>query len=425
MPDPLPLARPLGLSPSFGFGDRLGLATLGHARALLRHGGPIRGIFAQQSVRELTRTGREAEDVMQAAQTALRAPEFAGIGPWGADADHLKEPADIERYAKAGFTFYTLDPSPCMEAAADAWPQEQVEARYAEIRAEVAWVEALAGQRIAVPEGPVIDCTLPQLKRAAVKIGRAIGKTVALARSLAESSARHGLQTEIEVSVDETDTPTSFLEHWLVAHRLREEGVTIASLAPRFPGSLEKGVEYKGDPAVLAASMNGHGALARFMGPYKLSLHSGSDKLAIYPLLARASRGCFHVKSAGTSYLEALRVLARHDADGFRQAIALARARYAADRASYHVSAELAMFPEPAGCDSAALEAAYLDRWEDTPPGRGFTGLGRQVLHCAFGSILTDPALGPRLRQVLAEHAATHEAFLVEHFARHLRALQP
>jgi len=69
------------------------------------------------------------------------------------------------------------------------------------------------------------------------------------------------------------------------------------SLAPRFIGDFEKGVDYKGDVAQLERSLADHAALARQLGPYKLSLHSGSDKLTLYPILARVTNGCFHVKS--------------------------------------------------------------------------------------------------------------------------------
>ena len=87
----------------------------------------------------------------------------------------------------------------------------------------------------------------------------------------------------------------------------------LVSLAPRYIGDFEKGVDYKGDVAALERSLRDHAAIAEMLGPYKLSLHSGSDKLSMYPALARATKGRFHVKTAGTSYLEALRVVARHD----------------------------------------------------------------------------------------------------------------
>src|SRR3954470_24517646 len=99
----------LGLEPSFGFGDRLGCATPGHLAALRDAGVGIKGIFAQQSIREMTRTRRTPGDVMQSAIDTLQAERFTDI--WGADADHIKTPEDARATAAAGFTFFTIDPS--------------------------------------------------------------------------------------------------------------------------------------------------------------------------------------------------------------------------------------------------------------------------------------------------------------------------
>src|SRR5947209_9850791 len=97
----------LGLLPSFGFGDRLGLATPGHISACRK--GQLQPIFAQQSVREMTRTQRTPAEVMAAAQQGIRKEGWTGA--WGADADHLKTKEDVESLAAAGFTFFTIDPS--------------------------------------------------------------------------------------------------------------------------------------------------------------------------------------------------------------------------------------------------------------------------------------------------------------------------
>src|SRR5690606_13855967 len=105
---------PLGLEASFGFGDRTGLATPGHVEALQRSGAPIRPIFPQQSIREMTRTARTPKDVMADAVWGM---QHAGYdGPSGADADHLKTPQDVDRTAEAGFTFFTIDPSDHVDA---------------------------------------------------------------------------------------------------------------------------------------------------------------------------------------------------------------------------------------------------------------------------------------------------------------------
>src|SRR4051812_20041403 len=99
----------LGTQPSFGFGDRLGLATPGHVAAMKAAGAGIAPIFPQQSIREMTRTGRTPRQVMD---DALHGAKAAGwSGPIGADADHLKTPADVDATAAVGFTFFTIDPS--------------------------------------------------------------------------------------------------------------------------------------------------------------------------------------------------------------------------------------------------------------------------------------------------------------------------
>src|SRR2546422_2493066 len=122
----------LGLQPSFGFGDRLGLATPGHVAALRRARGGILPIFAQQSVREMARTGRSPQQVMDdAGAGALKA---AYTGPMGADADHLKTPEDVDRTAAAGFVFFTIDPSDDVDPHADNYSLDELRSRFHAIR---------------------------------------------------------------------------------------------------------------------------------------------------------------------------------------------------------------------------------------------------------------------------------------------------
>ncbi|MEA2733765.1 MAG: tagaturonate epimerase, partial [Humisphaera sp.] len=70
------------------------------------------------------------------------------------------------------------------------------------------------------------------------------------------------------------------------------------------------------------------------------------------------------------------------------------------------------------------LEQKYLQRWQDTSTGRGFTEEGRQILHTTFGSVLTHTALKDELLQVLREHPDTYRDVLDEHFSKHLMALR-
>jgi len=385
-----------------------------------RAGGAIRGIFPQQSIREMTRTQRTPEGVMHDAVAALAAEGWTD--PFGADADHLKTPADIANTAAAGFTFFTLDPSAEVDPKADSDDEATLRSKLSGI--DVPWVDQYRGKSIGLANGTRVELSEAACVRAAVKYGRAIQLAIDLSGEVRRVMEGAGKDFEIELSVDETDHPTSLAEHYIIADQCLRNGVELLSLAPRFVGDFEKGVDFKGNHEQLTASLADHAAIARLLGPYKLSLHSGSDKLSMYPALARATGGCFHVKTAGTSYLEALRVVARHEPKAFRGLIDFCRGRYDVDKATYHVSATLKSAPETSAItNDQGLERIYLEMWSDVRPGRGFTNPGRQILHCTFGSVLTDPEWGPLVKGVVADNRDTYREVLADHFERHLRAL--
>jgi hypothetical protein len=411
----------LGLAPSFGFGDRIGLATPGHVAAMQRSGNGILPIFPQQSIREMTRTQRTPQGVMDDAMNGAR--ESGWTGPIGADADHLKTPEDVDVTAAVGFTFFTIDPSDDVDQKADDYDETTLRAKFAESRDSAPWYDGYLGKTISLPCDANIRLSEEACMRAAVKYGPAIARALNLGDYIRDVHEAKGADYEIELSVDETDQPTTLAEHYIIADQCLNGGMKLVSLAPRFIGELEKGVDYKGDVDALEASLRDHAAISELLGPYKLSLHSGSDKISMYAALARATKGCFHVKTAGTSYLEALRVVALHDEALFREIVRFGRDRYNVDKATYHVSATNAAVPEEVGLSAKQLEQLYLECWADVPAGRGFTEPGRQILHCTFGSTLTDPTLGPAVRGVLEAYPDTYSEVLADHFSRHLEAL--
>lgn len=413
----------LGLKPSFGFGDRIGLATPGHVEAMRRAGAGIEPVFPQQSIREMARTARTPGRVMDDALLGMQSAGWTGLT--GADADHLKTAEDVDVTSAVGFTFFTIDPSGHVDPHADDYDEPTLRAKFAEVAGEVGWVESYRGRSVKLATGTAVELSEEACLRAAVKYGRALNNAIDLAGHIASVHAREGRDYEIELSVDETEQPTTLAEHYIVADQCLARGMKLVSLAPRFIGDFEKGVDYKGDLAALERSLKDHAAIAEALGPYKLSLHSGSDKLSMYPALARATKGRFHVKTAGTSYLEALRVVARHDPALFRRIVTFARGRYDKDKATYHVSATLDSAP-PADAvgDATDLERHYLELWSEIPRGAGFTKSGRQILHCTFGSVLTDPELGSAVRGVLEGHPDTYAEVLADHFTRHLEALR-
>ncbi|WP_435016935.1 tagaturonate epimerase family protein [Tundrisphaera sp. TA3] len=413
---------PLGLSPSFGFGDRLGLATPGHVEAMRRAGAGIEPIFPQQSIREMSRTQRTPRQVMD---DALLSARHAGwSGRIGADADHLKTDSDADATAAVGFTFFTIDPSEHVDPQAHIYDESTLRSRTSGLAEEIGWL-GYRGKSITLGTGTSIDFDEESILRATAKYGRAVEHAIALADHIKKACDARGAGHEIELSVDETEHPTTLAEHFLIADRCLGAGMKLVSLASRFVGDFEKGVDFKGDLAALERSLHDHAAIAAQLGPYKLSLHSGSDKLSIYPALARATRGMFHVKTAGTSYLEALRVVARREPDLFRRVIEFARNHYDADRATYHVSATREASPDPwTIADERDLERLYLGLWDETPAGLGFTQPNRQILHCTFGSTLTDATLGAEVRGVVHQYVDDYTEILADHFARHLDALR-
>jgi hypothetical protein len=414
----LPWLRPktLGLRTSAGLGDRMGLATPGHVRAVRASGGSIAPIFAQQSIREMKRTGRSPQQVMDDATWGIFQEGWREGA--GADADHLKTTADIDVCVPAGFTFFTVDPGDHVDNTADGammpdlclsferLPWDQLEDDQ----------ESLKSRYLAqswVVEGHEIPFDEFTLLRAAVKYGRALAHVAAMYRHLMEVA--RGGSWELEVSVDETETPTTHAEHIYIVQELRRLNVRWVSLAPRYIGRFEKGVDYMGDLCAFEADFAIHAAIARQLGPYKLSLHSGSDKFSVYPIAMRQTKGLVHLKTAGTSYLEALRTIAALDADFFRSVYAFARQRYETDRASYHVSARLERVPLPQDVADRDLPA-LLEQFDV-----------REILHVTFGSVLTacteegDRRFYNRLMSLLRSHPEAYAANLQTHFLRHLR----
>jgi hypothetical protein len=404
----LPWLHPqtLGLKTSAGCGDRLGLATPGHIRAIRAVEG-IQPILAQQSMRENARTGRTPQEVVDDATWGIFQEGWRD--PWGADADHLKTTEHIDVCAAAGYTFYTIDPGDHVDNSAHTASltllQEKLRALpWDRLRdAPDALKNNYLGRRFTLGS-VVLEFDEPSLLRAACKYGAALAHTAEMYRHLAAVMGEKPF--ELEVSVDETETPTSPLEHFFVASELARLGVKWVSLAPRYIGRFEKGVDYIGDLAVFEAEFAQHAIIARTLGPYKLSLHSGSDKFSIYPIAARLADGLIHLKTAGTSYLEALRAVAQVDAPLFRQILTLAYESYEIDRASYHVSASLDKVPRPDTLADAEL-ASVLDLFD-----------GRQMLHVTFGSVLDRS--GGQLKAILAGHEETHYAAIEAHFIRHL-----
>lgn len=389
------MLSPLSLTPSFGFGDRLGLATPGHIAAVRAARGKFAPIFAQQSVRENARTGRTPQQVMDDAKRAVESAKWDFH--WGADADHLKSVSDLPAFVQAGYTFFTVDPGEHVDNSADTDSHEILKQKVAIFN----WEELSALYLSGNGEQPWGSFDAESLMRATIKYGRAIQHAVTMFKRLSELKETF----DFEMSVDETESPTTPLEHFFIVNELTRHGVRFTSLAPRFIGRFEKGVDYVGDLQALDTELAKHASVTAHFGTYKLSLHSGSDKFSVYPLLVKHWGERLHVKTAGTSYLEALRVLAKCEPDLFLKIYSLGRERYETDKQTYHVSADLNQLPVTKNLPS------LLDDFH-----------AREMLHVTFGSALTQ--FGSVLKDALIKHEDAYYEGLKLHFEKHLSLLK-
>lgn len=410
---PFLMPRTLGLQTSAGCGDRLGMATPGHIQGLRATFGDapdsaitIAPIFAQQSIRENARTGRSPQEVVDDAMWGVFQEGWRN--GYGADADHLKTLEDVDSCVAAGYSFYTVDPGEYVDDRANTASlsdlQSMVDAlpwrELADTQADL--VRRLTTEPIDLP-GFTAKLSAEEVMRAAAKYGHALAHTLRMYRHLNEKADRF----EFEMSVDETETITTLAEHIYIASELKRLGVDCVSLAPRYVGTFEKGVDYIGDLDAFRVSLQQHHAVALTYGPYKLSLHSGSDKFRVYPIAREVAGDLVHLKTAGTSYLEALRAIAAIDAHLFREIVGFARDRYPEDRASYHVSADLKEMPD-------------IEQWPDHRLPELLDDFhAREILHVTFGSVLNHPSLSKPFFDVLQANEVVYDRVLSQHFRKH------
>jgi hypothetical protein len=361
-------------------------------------------------MREMNRLDRSPQNVLDDATFGcLQAGWETSVG---SDADHLKTTHEINQCLEAGFTSFTLDPGEHVRSVSEiVSDQELQELPWAALEDDLsAMTKRYRDLDFHVEGGPIIMDEL-DIRRAASKYGVAVAHTVGLYRHLMHAAK---YPVEVEVAVDETDEPTTLAEHVYMATEMRRLGMDWISFAPRYVGGFEKGVDYIGDTGVFSSSMIRHAQIARALGPYKLSLHSGSDKFSIYDLASSAIGPLVHLKTSGTSYLEALGIAAKFAPTLFRNIYAVSREAYKGARSSYQVSARIENTPDP------------FKVTEEELPSLVTSFDSRQILHVGYGTALTaldgdgDRALAGGLRSVLESHSIDFEMALETHLGRHL-----
>ena len=312
---------------------------------------------------------------------------------FGADGDHLKKPEDIEYALSLGFTMITLDLSEHIHANADGEYSQDVRELY-------------LGKTFRV-EDHEIEFTADELKRVTGIYGDALDFAV----QMYDRFLRDGTyKAEFEISIDETGTPTRPSEHFFVANELKRRGVVFMTIAPRFIGEFQKGIDYIGDVNAFDAEMDVHAAIARHFG-HKVSVHSGSDKFSIFPSVGARTHQRYHVKTAGTNWLEAMKLVAEHAPELYREVHAYALTAFDEATKYYHVTTNLANIPALDTLSDAQLPALFENND------------ARQLIHITYGLILNHGDFHARLYAFWRTHADEYAAALEKHIGRHLETL--
>jgi hypothetical protein len=398
-----------GRPTTLGLGDRLGLASGGHIQTVRDRN--VFPVLAQQSMRELNLTGRTYPDVLAAAAFAVFQEDYHG--GYGADGDHLKTPEELRYALDSGFTMITLDCSEQIDNTVSSQTIAERNERYAALDSGIrTHYEKYLGQKFYV-DGLEISITEDELKEIVLTYHKAIEYTIHVYKDIIATCGR---PIDFEMSIDETLSHTSPNAHYVVASELVAGGVVITSLAPRFIGEFQKGIDYIGMTTAFDADFAKHQRIAKGLG-YKLSVHSGSDKFSVFPIVGAQTGLVVHVKTAGTNWLEALRVIAAKEPALYRRLHSFAVENLDKARAYYHINGKPEnMAPLSETPDDKLV--SYLDV-DDS----------RQVLHITYGLMLSEKnddgsfVFKDELYAALNKHEAEYNAALIKHIGKHLDAL--
>jgi hypothetical protein len=297
---------------TFGTGDRFAHQGQAQLRAVLsaREAGIDVHPVWNKSNREHSIIKSKPDDLRAEADAAVAALGFTGA--YYVDADHIGLKT-VDAFIPAS-DFFTLDVADFTGKAADG---AAVEAFLKAVRRYTGW--------LCIPgiERP-FDLTEKTVREAAGKFLLAVQEAGRIYRHVKERKGPEGFITE--VSVDETDTPQNPVELFLILAMIAQESIPVQTIAPKFTGRFNKGVDYVGNLAQFEKEFDEDlsviGFAIREFGladTLKLSVHSGSDKFSIYPIINRLIKkhdAGLHVKTAGTTWLEEVIGLAESGGEG-------------------------------------------------------------------------------------------------------------
>jgi hypothetical protein len=383
---------------SFGFGDRLGISTPAHVSVIKRKN--IFPVFAQQSVRENSRTGRTFQKVLDDAVWGCFESGYSE--GYGADADHLKDKQNLNEAASAGYTMFTIDLSDYIKNPQSLTSDEKI-AYWKNIPNADSLYTFFLNKEYAIGKN-VYKFTNSETRRVIITFANGLKFAAECYFLLKQIKS----QFDFEISIDEISIPTTPIDHIFAIEYMRKNGIFPTSLAPKFPGEFEKAIDYKGDVNEFAESFCLHNEICQFFGGYKISIHSGSDKFAIYPFIHKYAEN-FHIKTAGTSWLQAVKAIAVTNPSLYRKIYACAIENIQHDRIGYVVHMDMKKIP-----DINTITDNDLPKLFELPD-------TRQLIHITYGSILK--FFHREIYDTLFKFEKEHYNQVSQHLLKHLKLI--
>ena len=372
-----------------------------------------------KSNREHLIVGSEPSSVTAAAEAAVKAAGWNK--PWHVDADHINLDT-VDRFL-APSDFYTLDVAHFIGRAAAAEALDAFVAKHPEL------IGTLAIPGIETP----IVTTAESVREVAAKYLFAVQEAGKIYQHIAKAKGVENFITE--VSMDETDAPQTPPELLVILVLIADEKIPIQTIAPKFTGRFNKGVDYVGDAAQFAVEFSDDLAVIAYAVEHyglpdtlKLSVHSGSDKFSIYEAIRKAIKRTgagLHLKTAGTTWLEELIGLAEAGPEG----LALAKEVYSeafdhkeelcAPYASV-IDIDYAKLPAPADVNNWTAEQ-YTDALRHVQSNPNFNPNVRQLLHVGYK---VAAKMGDRYLNMLVQSEESISRNVTENiFDRHIKPL--
>jgi len=403
-----PFTSPISLrdkKTTIGCGDRLGKATPGHIRAAKNY--DIYPVLAQQSIRELNFTKRSYSNVTGDVVFLVFQEGFEK--GYGADGDHLKTIADIDVALKAGMPMITLDLSEVMNAKAADWEESQILKEFDKIdkNTKDRILTSYAGKTFTIGKND-IKISEYEAKKCAVIYNAALDFAKVVDNHLRKN---RGDKYDLEISIDETTTPTLPEHHLYIIKELNYRNVTVNSLAPRFIGEFQKGIDYIGNKNEFEKQYIIHCNIAKANGNYKVSIHSGSDKFTVFPIIGKHTNLRLHLKTAGTSWLESVRCISMCAPNFYRKMHKKAFEYFKEASKFYHITADLSKIKDINKINDKDLPK-FLEQNES-----------RQLLHITYGGLLNDPELRTDFFNILSDNEDLYYELIFKHFTKHIEKL--